>query len=142
MSNPKGIARLVDIKRRACEAAEVELAAAVAAVTAAERERIEADMRWLASVEAYDHVGLMSDLETRDFHLRCLRRAVDEAEQRLILARSYEATARQAMTEARVEVKRFETWNERVATGRAEEAKRLARIADDEVAARKAAAVG
>lgn len=142
MSNPKGIARLVDIKRRASEAAEAEYASAAEAVRVADRERIEADVRWLASLEAAEDISIIADLETRDFHVRCLRRAVDEAEQRVSMAKAYEVSAREAMTAARMELKRFETWLERVAAGRAEEARRVARIADDEVAARKSVALG
>ncbi|MBX3209358.1 MAG: hypothetical protein KF764_30275 [Labilithrix sp.] len=133
----KTIGRLVDMKKRAADAAEMAHAAAHAVTVAAEQARIEADRTWLAALDAADHIGLAADLEYRDMQIRALRRAVDQAEQRHALARSAEFAARQAMTDARVELRRFERWLEKaVADGQAEQRQRE-RVAEDEVAARK-----
>ncbi|MBX3258163.1 MAG: hypothetical protein KIS78_10225 [Labilithrix sp.] len=133
----KTMGRLIDVKRRAVDAAEAAHAAAHARTRAAEQARIHADRTWLAALDAADHIGLVADLEDRDAQIRALRRAVDQAEQRHALARSEELAAREAMTEARVELRRFERWLEKaVAEGQAEQRQRE-RVAEDEVAARK-----
>ncbi|MBX3196762.1 MAG: hypothetical protein KF894_01295 [Labilithrix sp.] len=133
----KTIGRLVDMKRRASDAAEMAHSAAHARTLAAEQARILADRTWLAALDAADHIGMVSDLEDRDAQIRGLRRAVDQAELRHVIARSEEAAAREAMTEARVELRRFERWLEKaVAEGQAEQRQRE-RVAEDEVAARK-----
>lgn len=132
----KSIGRLVEMKRRKSDAAEAAHAAARSAMEATAQTKSEAERRWLAALDAHDHIGNVADLEIRDVLVRSLRRAVDEADRRLRVASAHEATARAAMTDARVELRRFETWLERQAEAAANEGRRVERIAEDEVAAR------
>ncbi len=141
--NTKKIARLVQIKQRTVDAAEAAHAAAHAASVEADGARASADRRWLAAVEAAQAVGVIGtiyDLDERDQHIRFLRRAIDAAEKVFLLARSKESLARDTMTEARVELRRFETWLEKATELAKEERKRIERGAEDEVASRKRAA--
>ena len=92
---------------------------------------------WLAALDANDHIGLVFDLEYRDMQIRRLRRAVDQAEHQHAAARAAEAAARETMTEARIELRRFETWLEKTTRERDAELRQQERIAEDEVAARK-----
>ncbi len=133
----KTIGRLIEMRRKNVEQAEMAHAAAHATAVAAERARIEADRRWLAALDAADHIGLVADLEYRDMQLRALRRGVDQAEQQFKLAGAREAERRERMTDARVELRRFETWLERSEQEQRTERLRIERIAEDEVAARK-----
>lgn len=133
----KTIGRLVEMKRRNAEKAELAHAVAHTKTVEAERARIEADRRWLAALDAAEDIGDAVDLEYRDMHIRALRRAIDHAEREYTLARVAEAASREAMTDARIELRRFETWIERSQEEQNAEARRVARIAEDEVAARK-----
>lgn len=133
----KTIGRLIEMKRKSAEQAEMAHAAAHAGAVAADRARIDADRRWLAALDAADHIGFVGDLEYRDMQIRALRRAVDQAEQHFRLARAQEAEARERMTDARIELRRFETWLERTEQEQRTERIRIERIAEDEVAARK-----
>lgn len=133
----KTISRLVEMKRRNAEKAELAHAVAHAKTVDAERVRIEADRRWLAALDAAEDIGDAVDLEYRDMYIRALRRAIDHAEREYTFARAAEAESRQAMTDARIELRRFETWIERSQEEQNAEARRVARIAEDEVAARK-----
>ena len=109
----KTIGRLVAMKRRNVDQAESAHAAAHAATATADRTRIDADRRWLAALDAFDDIDAGPDeLAFADNHIRGLRRAVDEAEQRFMMARAREAEARERMTDARMELRRFETWTE------------------------------
>jgi hypothetical protein len=133
----KTIGRLIEMKRRAAEVAEMAHASAHAKTVAAENARLEADRRLQAGLDAVDDIGLASDLEDRDMKIRGLRRSVEQTERQFVIARAEESGAREAMTDARVELRRFETWLEKTEAERAAELQRVARIADDEVAARK-----
>jgi hypothetical protein len=133
----KTIGRLIEMKRRSVEAAEMAHAAAHAKSLSMERARIEADCAWLTALDAADHVGLVADLEYRDMEIRRLRRAVDAAEQQYAFARMEESACLKVMTEARLELRRFETWLENAAEAQKAEERRVERIAEDEVAARK-----
>jgi len=133
----KTMGRLIEMKRRNVEATEMAHAAAHAVTVAAESARIEADRRWLAALDAADHIGFIGDLEYRDVQIRSLRRAVDLAEQHFRLARANEAEARERMTDARIELRRFEMWLERAEQEQQAEQTRLERVAEDEVAAGK-----
>ena len=133
----KTIGRLIEMKRKNAEQAELAHAAAHAGAVAADRARIDADRRWLAALDAADHIGFVGDLEYRDMQIRALRRGVDHAEQQFRLARAREAETREQMTDARIELRRFETWLERTEQEQRAERVRIERIAEDEVAARK-----
>ncbi len=101
---------LIERKRRKVERAEEAHAAAHAKTRAAERARIDADRRWLAALDAAEDIGAVMDLDDRALHVRALRRAVDVAEQHYAVARMHESALRQVMTDARVELRRFEAW--------------------------------
>lgn len=133
----KTIGRLIEMKRRSADQAELAYAAAHAEAASADRARIEADRRWLAALDAADHVGFIGDLEYKDMQIRALRSAVDQAERQFSLARSREVQSRDVMTSARIELRRFETWLERTEEEQRAELLRLQRVAEDEVAARK-----
>lgn len=133
----KTMGRLLEMKRRNVERAEMAHAAAHAATAAAEAARITADRRWLAALDAAEHIGFIGDLEYRDMQVRSLRRAVDQAEQSFRLARANEAEARERMTDARIDLRRFEMWLERAEEEHRAETRRVERVAEDEVAARK-----
>ena len=133
----KTIGRLIEMKRRNVERAELAHAAAHAKTKAAEQAWNERQQRWHAAVDAIHDIGDALDLEYRDADLRALRRAIDVAEHEHAVARAEEAASRDAMTSARIEHRRFETWMERSVEAQKEETRRLARLADDDVAARK-----
>jgi len=140
--NTKKIERLVEIKRKAVQVAEAAYAAASMASVRADAERADADRRWLAAMEAEARVGVLGivyDLEERDQHMRFLRRAIDEAERRYMAARMQETLYREALTDAKTELRRFETWLERAQTTARSETMRRERVAEDELAARKRA---
>ena len=136
----KTITRLLEIKRRASEAAETAHALAHNEAAKAEHERVRADTAWLTALDRTETIGTVSDLEERDAHVRTLRRKVDAAERLFYLARMKETHARELMTDARVELRRFEMWLERTQAEQAAEARRVERIAEDEVASRKRSA--
>lgn len=133
----KTIGRLIEMKRRAVEVAEMAHASAHAVTVAAETARNDANERWLAAIDASSDIGLASDLEDLDRHIRGLRRTFDRLEHELAVAHVKERGTREKMTDARIELRRFETWLERAEAERMAEVQRVARIADDEVAARK-----
>lgn len=136
----KTITRLLEIKRRASEAAETAHVLAHDEAVKAEHERVRADTAWLTALDRNETIGTVSDLEERDAHVRALRTKVDEAERLFYLARTKESHAREQMTDARVELRRFEMWLERTQAEQAAEARRVERIAEDEVASRKRSA--
>jgi hypothetical protein len=79
------IYRLIDRKRRAADAAETAHAAAHHATMTAEQRLQHAVARSNAT-------------------------AIRDAEQELLVARNDEAMKREVMTEARIELRRYETW--------------------------------
>lgn len=138
----KTIKRLVDIKTRHAEAAEAAYATANAIAENAEKTRDRARERYLAVVdETYDgaKIAMAADLEDRDRHVRFLRRQADDAEHKLSACRAREAEARNVMTEARMERRRYETWLEREVEAAKAETRRVERLAEDDVASRKKA---
>src|SRR5215207_5811827 len=133
----KTIEKLVEMKKRSVEAQEASHAAASAAANAAEQARIRADRAWLSALDQDGDISSVADLVHRDQYVRSLRRGVDAAELRFFNARALENERLAAMTEARVDLKRYETWLEKDAAVRADERRRLERIAEDEVTSRK-----
>ncbi len=132
----KTIGRLIEMKRRAADSAELAHAAAHARSVAADRARSAAERAWLAAVDANEHIGLVFHLELRDLQIRGLRRALEQAEHRYAVALAAEAAARETMTEARIELRRFETWLEKTTRELDAQLRQRERIAEDEVAAR------
>jgi len=137
MKQAKMINRLIEIKQRAADAAETAHVAARLAVTAAEETQRQAVAGWKHFVETAAEVRSVADLEDRDRQYKWLRKLIDDAEKKVAVAHADEAAKRELMTEARIELRRYETWLENTqAVARAEQA-RLQRLQDDEVAARK-----
>jgi hypothetical protein len=132
----KTIAKLVDLKRKSVETREAAHALAAAATEAAEQARINADRAWLSALDLNDTVGTIADLADRDMYVRGLRRTVDVAEELFYTARTDQNEKLAAMTSARIDLRKYETWLERDAATQAEELRRVERVAEDEVAAR------
>ena len=131
------IRRLIDIKQRAADAAETAHVAARAAVTAAEETHAQAVAGWKHFVESAAEVRSIADLEDRDRQYKWLRKVIDDAEKRVAAAGADEAVKREAMTAARIELRRYETWLENTQVAARAEQARVQRLMDDEVAARK-----
>lgn len=137
----KMIHRLVDIKQRAADAAEVRHVEAHNQTLLAEA----AHKRQLALWNAFlctttEGVESADDLAHRDLEFKWLRKNLEEHEQAVMIARLAEAETREAMTSARIELRRYETWLENSREAQRLEAKRREAISDDEVAARKRSA--
>jgi hypothetical protein len=96
------IYRLIDIKRRAAEAAETAHVAAHHATLTAEHTLQHAVTRWKEVAD----VRSVADLEHRDWQ----RKIVADAAQELLVARNDEAMKRELMSEARIELRRYEAW--------------------------------
>lgn len=137
MNKQKTIIRLVEIKRRTADASEAKHVAAHAMARAAEQSWMHAHQEWLAAIDAKTAIGNAADLEDRDVQIQGLRRRVEESERRFCVARLAETQAREEMTDARVELRRFETWLEREQATEAIEVRRLERRGEDDLALRK-----
>ena len=140
MRATKTIERLVAMKRRSVEGAEAALASARTATLEAEDAQSRADRAWLAAHEGSEMcsaIVTVADLEVRDAELRHLRKAVDRSELELASARTREAEAQVVVTVVRTDLRRFEIWMERQAMVQDLEKRRQARLAEDEIAARK-----
>lgn len=131
------IRRLIDIKQRAADAAETAHVAARAAVSAAEEVQRRALAGWKHFVESAVEVRSVADLEDRDRQYKWLRKVIDDAEKGVATAQADEAVKREVMTEARIELRRYETWLENTQQAARAEQARVQRLMDDEVAARK-----
>ena len=132
----KAVERIIDLKERAVERAETEHAAANAAAQRAVESEASIRAAFVSALDAHDDVGSAWDLEARDMRIRGLRRRVHLAEQTSTEARTKRAATERALAAARIELRAFETWLERIRSARAAEVRRLERAADDEVAAR------
>lgn len=136
----KMIHRLVDIKERASEAAETAHVVAHQASQAAEGRLREAIGAWTTFAQSTPEVTSVHDLEDRDRQYKWLRKQLEDAEKSVQIARAEESAKREKMTEARIELRRYETWLENTTELAKMEAKRVQALADDEVAARKRSA--
>ncbi len=133
----KTMGRLIDMKAKNAELAELAYAEACARTKDAESTLTRAEEAWNTALDEFPDVSSVTDLEDRDFRIQALRRGVDFASMRVNDARANEEAARTAMTAARIDLRRFETWRERVTAAHQAEVRRVERIAEDEVAARK-----
>lgn len=142
MSNQnKMINRLVDIKQRAADAAETAHVAAHRATIEAEASLKRAIALWNAFVDSTtDDVQSVEDLAHKDREYKWLRRSIEDDERKLMLARTEEAKTRDAMTTARIELRRYETWLANTLERVRLEQRRVQVLADDEVCARKRSA--
>lgn len=134
---PKRIDKLVHVKERAADAAEAALAAARAATAAAERVVTETERAWVAVLERCASATSTAELEDADARGRTLRQAVQRAEWALATKRRDEDQRREAVAAARQELRRFEMWGERALATVNATAARVARLAEDDLAARK-----
>lgn len=133
----KRIDKLVQVKQRAVDGAEAALAAARAATAAAELALVETEKAWSAALSLGANATSSGELDEADARARTLRQAVQRAEWAVVVKRREEEPRRAAVAAARQELRRFEMWSERaVATTRATAA-RVARLAEDDLAARK-----
>ena len=137
MKQAKMIGRLIDIKQRAADAAETAHVAAHHAAIAADQTLKLAIQGWNTFLGEQSDVSSVADLEHRDRQYKWLRKVIDDAEKAVMIARNDEAAKRELMTEARIELRRYETWLENSKEQHRQEAARVQRLMDDEVAARK-----
>lgn len=137
MKQAKMIHRLIDIKQRAADAAETAHVAAHHRAATAEQTLKQAVAGWRSFTEEKSDIRSIADLEDRDRQYTWLRKIIADAEKDMMLARNDEAAKREVMTEARVELRRYETWLENTQELARIEQARSQRQADDEVAARK-----
>jgi hypothetical protein len=112
MKRAQMIYRLIDIKRRAADAAETAHVAAHHATVAAQKTLQHAVADWEELTEENSGVRSIADIEDRDCQSKWLRKIIGDAEQDLLVARNDEAMKREVMTEARIELRRYETWLE------------------------------
>ena len=132
----KRIAKLCSVKERAVDAAEGALAQARASVTAAEMALTATERTWLDAMARSADAVIMADLDDVDARARTLRQAVQRAEANVQARKIEMERLRGVVAEARTELRRFEIWGERAdATARASVA-RIARNAEDALAAR------
>jgi flagellar biosynthesis chaperone FliJ len=137
MKQAKMISRLIDIKQRAADSAETAHVAAHHASMAAEQTLKQAVQGWNTFLASSAEVTSVADLEHRDRQYKWLRKVIDDAEKGVMIARNDESAKRELMTEARIELRRYETWLENSKEQHRQEAARVQRLMDDEVAARK-----
>ena len=132
----KRIERLVDVKQRAALAAEAALATALASTAAAEQLLLATEKSWATALDAAAHAATTGDLADLDARSRSLHMAVQRAEALLAARRRDEQGLRDEVTAARTELRRFEMWSDRVTAAAVAEADRMARIVEDDLAAR------
>ena len=137
MKQAKMINRLIGIKQRAADAAETAHVAAHHKAAGAEQTLKQAVAGWKSFTEEHSDIRSVSDLEDRDRQYKWLRKVITDAEKDVAIARNDEASKREQMTEARVELRRYETWLENTQELARIEQGRAQRGADDEIAARK-----
>lgn len=137
MKQAKMINRLIEIKQRAADEAETAHASAHYATLAAEECLKNAVSGWKYFTEEKSEIRSIADLEHRDRQYKWLRKIIADAERDVASARNDEAAKREVMTEARIELRRYETWLENTKELHRLESARTQRLADDEVAARK-----
>ena len=132
----KRIDKLCSVKERAVTAAERLLAQGRASVTAAEMALAATERAWRDAQARGADAVIMSDLDDADARARTLRQAVQRAEANVQVKNIEMERLRGAVAEARTELRRFEIWGERAdATAKATVA-RVARNAEDALAAR------
>ena len=133
----KRIDKLCSVKERAAFAAEGALAQARASVTAAEMALAATEQAWRDATARGADAAVMADLDDADARARTLRQAVQRAEANVQAKKVEEERLRRVVAEARTELRRVEIWGERAdATAQATRA-RIARSAEDALAARR-----
>jgi hypothetical protein len=137
----KTMGRLIEMKERSAELAELAYAEACSRTKEAEAALDRADRAWNDALDEFPVVSSVTDLEDHDLRIQGLRRGVEIASILVRETKTNEEAARAAMTAARIDLRRFETWRDRVIAAQKAEVRRVERIAEDEVAARKQRAV-
>ncbi len=133
----KRIGRLVHVKQRAVDEAAGALAAGQARTELAERALGGAERALAAALERGASAESIADLVDLDAHTRSLRQVVQRAAAERSARRQDEERFRQAVAEARMELRRFELWRARAEANEAAAAGRIGRAAEDDLAARK-----
>ena len=132
----KRIDKLCGVKDRAVDAAERALAQARASTAAAEMALAATEQTWRDAQARCADAVIVADLDDADARARTLRQAVQRAEANVRARKVEEERLRGLVADARTELRRFELWGERAeATARAN-VDRVARNAEDALAAR------
>ena len=131
------IGRLVNVKQRAVDEAAAALVAAQAVTAAAEQLLESTQLAMAAALDRRTSARTMADLVDMDAYARSLQKAVQRAYASLRARQKDEGHLMVAVTEARMELRRFEMWGERASATQEAVAARLARVAEDDLAARK-----
>ena len=132
----KRIDKLCSVKERAVDAAERVLAQGRASVTAAEMALAATERAWRDAQERGADAVVMADLDDADARARTLRQAVQRAEVNVQAKKIEMERLRGLVAEARTELRRFEIWGERADATAKLTVKRIARNAEDALAAR------
>ena len=132
----KRIDKLCLLKERAVDAAEGASAQARAEATAAEHVLAATEKAWDEALERYARATTIADLVDADARARSLRQAVQRAEASLTAKCADVERRRGSVAAARTELRRFEMWGERADATATVSSSRLARNAEDALAAR------
>ena len=132
----KRIDKLTAVKDRAVDVAERALINARAATAAAEQAIRATEEQWEQSQEKARQATTIDDLIVLDARTRTLRQAVQRAEAVLVARRKEEQAKLDAVSAARMEMRRFEIWGERADALAKATTDRVARVAEDALAAR------
>lgn len=133
----KRIGKLVAVKQRVVDGAALALSAAEARTALAEKALETTEATLAAALERAMQASTVADLVDADAHATSLRKAIERARAVVRSRKEEEAREMRALTEARTELRRFEMWGERALANETASAVRVARSAEDDLAARK-----
>lgn len=133
----KRIGKLVAVKQRVVDGAALALSAAEARTALAEKTLETTEATLAAALERAMQASTVADLVDADAHATSLRKAIERARAVVRSRKEEEAREMRALTEARTELRRFEMWGERALANETASAVRVARAAEDDLAARK-----
>lgn len=132
----KRIDKLCLVKERAVDAAEGALAQGRASATASAHVLAATEQAWEEALDRYARATTIADLVDADAHARSLRQAVQRAEASRNAKRADEERLSGLVAAARTELRRFEMWGERADAATIATSSRVARNAEDALAAR------
>jgi hypothetical protein len=133
----KRIGKLVALKQSVVDGAARSLHAAEARTAIAEKALETTEATLAAALERAMQASTVADLVDADAHATSLRKAIERARAVVRSRKEEEAREMRALTEARTELRRFELWGERALANENAAAVRVARSAEDDLAARK-----
>lgn len=133
----KRIGKLVAVKQRVVDGAALALSAAEARTALAEKALETTEATLADALERAMQAATVADLVDADAHATSLRKAIERARAVVRSRKEEEAREMRALTEARTELRRFEMWGERALANETASAVRVARAAEDDLAARK-----